>query len=174
MAASKHTTPFDIDRYGRVACNGTDVTITTPRVAIPFGVEQYNNTYVINLELLTDSDTASANRKFIRRFNRAEAELERQLDGNFISSLRGSFTVGGGTKVRTRAMTGSRGTITSELTYRSDEIGILELKKGDIGIFVLKLQKAWTMTDPITNRDTAGGVWVIASGEIVHRVDDDD
>jgi hypothetical protein len=160
---------LDIDRFGRVGREGSEIFIDTPLVRIPFGVEKYNNNYVLNLELINDPDSDSKTRKFIKRFNAYEAELERQLEGSYIASLRGAANSNVGAKVRTRAMTGTKGTITSEIMHDGQEVGILEIERGDVGRFRLKLAKAWTMTDKITSRETAGGVWVIASGELTEH-----
>ena len=163
----KHAVTFDIDRFGRVGLNGGEVCITTPLVRIPFGVEKYNNNYVINLELINSAEEDEATAKFVKQFNKYERELERQLEGNFVSSLRAGSSAGA--KVRTRAMTESKGTITSEIEFDGRELGILEIERGDVGTFRLKLAKAWTMTDRITGRDSAGGVWVIESGTLTEH-----
>lgn len=154
---------IQIDQYGTVKCNDEDIYLLTPRVRIPFGIEIYGNNKVANIEFIEDIDDDKETRRFMRRITRIEDALERQLDGTFQSSVK-SPTEHTKARMRTRLMTESAGTITSEFYKNGREIGAYEIQQGEIGVLKLKLRNVWTMA---TNGiDMAGGIWIIESGEL--------
>jgi hypothetical protein len=163
MSRLSGTKGLGIDQYGNVKLDGDDIYLTTPRVSMPLGIEIYGDKKVVNFEFLEDLDDDKDTRRFLRRLRRYEQDLESQLDGKFLSSLKDA-NGRTGMRMRTRLMTASAGTVSSEFYKNGNEVGAYELKPGETGTLRLKLSHVWTMTT--NGDDTAGAIWVIVYGEL--------
>ena len=160
---SEHRARLDIDQHGTVQKDGEYVYLTTPVVRMPFGVQIYGENRVMILEFVDDPDENSATRRFFRRIKRYEEDLERQLSGTFQSSVKPAMGQAG-TRMRTRLLTERKGTVISEFVRGHNEVGAYEIKKGETGTLILRLQNVWTMDNDGTS--SAGAIWVIVSGEL--------
>lgn len=152
-----------IDKYGNVRDGSDEIFLTTPRMSMPMGIEIYGDKKVVNLEFLEDTDDDADTRRFIRKVRKYEQDLEQQLDGKFLSSLKdaSNYTA---MRMRTRIQTSANGTVTSEFHRNRKEVGAYELKSGETGRMNIKLSHVWTMSN--NGEDTAGAIWVIAGGEL--------
>jgi hypothetical protein len=166
----KNNIELQIDKHGSVKCDGEDIYLLSPKIRIPFGIEIYGNNKVANIEFIEDIDDDTETRRFMRKMRHIEEELERQLFGDFQSSVKAptDYTKA---RMRTRLMTeGVAGTITSEFYKNGREIGAYEIQHGETGKLKLKLKNVWTMA---TNGiDMSGAIWVIVSGDLDMPVKD--